>query len=50
MLTHIVVTVFNVRGNKYRLLTLINCQQQIAVLLELLTHAEYNKQQWKARY
>jgi mRNA interferase HigB len=45
-----VVTVFNIRGNKYRLLTTINYQAQIVRARDLLTHAEYSKELWKARY
>jgi mRNA interferase HigB len=48
--TRIVVTVFNVKGNEYRLLTNINFARQVVVVLELLTHAEYDKDRWKGRY
>lgn len=48
--SQIVITVFNVKGNEYRLLTNINYRHQIVVLLELLTHAEYSKDRWKGRY
>jgi mRNA interferase HigB len=46
----LIVTVFNVRGNSYRLLTNVNYDQQVVQVLELLTHAEYDKEQWKERY
>jgi mRNA interferase HigB len=46
----VVVTVFNVRGNEYRLLTNVNYSAQVVQVLELLTHAEYDKDRWKARY
>lgn len=46
----IVVTVFNVGGNEYRLLTKIAYEQQLVQVLELLTHAEYTKEKWKKRY
>jgi mRNA interferase HigB len=46
----IVVTVFNVKGNEYRLLTHVNYDQQAVLVLELLTHAEYDKDLWKIRY
>ena len=46
----VVVTVFNVRGNVYRLLTNINYVGQVVLVLELLTHAEYDKEKWKGRY
>jgi mRNA interferase HigB len=48
--SEIVVTVFNVRGNEYRLLTNVNYRGQFVVALELLTHAEYDKNKWKGRY
>jgi mRNA interferase HigB len=48
--SRIVVTVFNVRGNEYRLRTNINYRQQIVVVLDLLTHAQYTKDHWKGRY
>ncbi len=41
------VTVFNVRGNKYRLLTAITCPAQVVNVLQFLTHAEYDKEKWK---
>jgi mRNA interferase HigB len=46
----LVVTVFNVRGNEYRVLTHIDYANQIVLALDLLTHAEYDKEQWKGRY
>jgi mRNA interferase HigB len=46
----VVITVFNVRGNEYRLLTRINYESQTVVVLELLSHAEYDKTQWKGRH
>lgn len=45
----VVVTVFNVKGNEYRLLTIVNYPGQSVSVLELLTHAEYDKQRWKER-
>jgi mRNA interferase HigB len=48
--SQVVVTVFNVRGNEYRLLTSVNYQRQVVLALELLTHAEYDKEKWKGRY
>ena len=44
----IVVTVFNVRGNEYRLLTSISYQRQDVYVL-VLTHAEYDNDKWKGR-
>lgn len=48
--SRIVITVFNVKGNEYRLLTNINFGIQTVLVLELLTHAAYDKDQWKGRY
>jgi mRNA interferase HigB len=45
-----VVIVFNVKGNQYRLLTLMDYPRQEIAFLELLTHAEYSKDRWKQRY
>ena len=41
------VTVFNVRGNKYRLITAIHCNKQRVYVMRFLTHAEYDKDKWK---
>jgi mRNA interferase HigB len=43
----IVVTVFNVSGNNYRLLTAISYQLQLVTVIDLLTHAQYDKDKWK---
>ena len=44
-----VVTVFNVRGNTYRLLTSILYDRQIVLVISAMIHAEYDKQKWKDR-
>jgi mRNA interferase HigB len=44
-----IVTVFNAKGNTYRLLTLISYQRQIVQILDVLTHAQYDKGKWKGR-
>lgn len=41
------VTVFNVAGNKYRLIAAIHYNAQRLYVLRLLTHAEYSKDAWK---
>jgi mRNA interferase HigB len=41
------ITVFNIGGNRYRLLTAINYPLRIVNVLALLTHAEYDKDKWK---
>jgi mRNA interferase HigB len=40
-------TVFNIRGNNYRLITLIDYHKQRILILSVLTHAEYDKEKWK---
>lgn len=40
-------TVFNVKGNKYRLITLIDYAEQVVVTRDVLTHATYSKGKWK---
>jgi mRNA interferase HigB len=39
--------VFNVGGNKYRLVTTVNYQQQTVIVEFALTHEEYDKGKWK---
>ncbi len=41
------VTVFNIRGNKYRLIAAIHYNRQRVYVLRLLTHAEYSRDLWK---
>ncbi|MBL1209717.1 type II toxin-antitoxin system HigB family toxin [Geminocystis sp. GBBB08] len=40
-------TVFNLKGNKYRLIVGIDYQKQIIYYKYLLTHSEYDKDKWK---
>jgi mRNA interferase HigB len=40
-------TIFNIAGNKYRMITRINYQRQIVYVLHILTHGEYDKGAWK---
>ena len=42
-----VVTVFNIKGNKYRLIVSIKYQWRMIYVLRFLTHAEYSKEKWK---
>ncbi|MCE5277893.1 MAG: type II toxin-antitoxin system HigB family toxin [Planctomycetaceae bacterium] len=37
----------NIAGNKYRLITAIHYNRQLAFTLMVLTHAEYAKGKWK---
>jgi mRNA interferase HigB len=36
-------TIFNIKGNRYRLYSLINYETQTLIVREILTHAEYSK-------
>lgn len=45
-----VITVFNVKGNNYRLLAWIDYAASVIEALEVITHAEYDKHLWKGRY
>ena len=40
-------TVFNIKGNAYRLITEINYQTGRIFLRHVLTHAEYSKRGWR---
>jgi mRNA interferase HigB len=40
-------TVFNIKGNKYRLIASINYEKQVIYIKYVLTHAEYDKDDWK---
>lgn len=41
------LTVFNIAGNKYRLVARIEFQQQRIYIRQVMTHAEYDKEKWK---
>ena len=40
-------TVFNVAGNKYRLVTVVKYRWQLIYIRQILTHFEYGKEKWK---
>jgi mRNA interferase HigB len=40
-------TVFNIKGNDYRLIAEINFQTGRVFLRHVLTHAEYDRERWK---
>nr|MDZ8062694.1 type II toxin-antitoxin system HigB family toxin [Nostoc sp. EkiNYC01] len=40
-------TVFNIGGNNYRLITYIDYQAQMIFIRAVLTHADYDKENWK---
>ena len=44
-----VVTVFNIAGNDFRLMTAIHYDRGRVFILDFLTHAEYNRSNWKDR-
>jgi mRNA interferase HigB len=41
-------TVFNIGGNKFRLITRIMYDSHRVYVLKVMTHAEYSKDKWKA--
>ncbi len=45
----IVATVFNIKGNTYRLISVVSYENQTVIVREFLTHAEYSKDAWKGR-
>jgi mRNA interferase HigB len=40
-------TVFNIAGNKYRLIARVNYISQTVFVLHVLTHSDYDKGAWK---
>jgi mRNA interferase HigB len=42
-----VFTVFNIGGNSFRLIAGINYESQTIFVKHVLTHAEYDKEEWK---
>ncbi len=40
-------TVFNIGGNKYRLITFVDYTYQKVFIRHILTHADYDKKDWK---
>ena len=42
-----ITTVFNIRGNNYRLITAIHYNTKRIYLLRFLTHGEYDDNSWK---
>jgi mRNA interferase HigB len=40
-------TVFNIGGNRYRLIALVDFTYQKVFVRHVLTHAEYDKEAWK---
>ncbi len=42
-----IVTIFNIRGNHYRLVTAIHYNTQRVFILRFMTHAQYSRNRWK---
>jgi mRNA interferase HigB len=42
-----IFTVFNIAGNKYRLITVIKYRWQIVYIRQILTHAAYDEKKWR---
>ena len=40
-------TVFNIKGNRYRLIALVDYAEEVVVVRALLTHSAYDKGAWK---
>jgi mRNA interferase HigB len=40
-------TIFDIKGNSYRLITIINYDSQLLSIERRMTHSEYNKGNWK---
>jgi mRNA interferase HigB len=43
-------TVINIKGNKYRLILSVDYEKQVVYFKYFLTHAEYDRDQWKNDY
>jgi len=39
--------VFNIAGNKYRLIAYLHFERQLCYIKQVLTHVEYDKEGWK---
>ena len=42
------LVVFNIGGNKYRLVAYVQFERQIVYVKAVMTHAEYDKGDWKS--
>jgi mRNA interferase HigB len=40
-------TIFDIRGNKYRIITLIDYVRQTVLIMYVLDHEEYDRNKWK---
>jgi len=39
-------TIFNIKGNKYRLIAIVNYSSQTIIVKDLITHADYSEREW----
>jgi mRNA interferase HigB len=39
--------IFNIGGNNFRLIAMIDYQEQVVDVIDVLTHVEYDKDRWK---
>ena len=44
------VTIFNIKGNAFRLIAAIHYNTGIVFIRDFMTHAEYSKSKWKERH
>jgi mRNA interferase HigB len=44
-----VVTIFNIGGNKYRLVAAVHYNTKRVYVLQIMTHEEYSRDAWKDR-
>ncbi len=44
-----VVTLFNIKGNHYRLVAAVNYSLGLVVVRHVMTHKEYSEDRWKER-
>ena len=42
-----IFTVFNIAGNKYRLVVVVKYRWQVIYIRHILTHEQYNRGKWK---
>jgi mRNA interferase HigB len=42
-------TIFNIKGNRYRLIATVNYASQTIIVRMRLSHAEYSKAEWNKR-
>lgn len=41
------VVIFDVGGNKYRIIAALHCDREICYVLRVLTHEQYDTNRWK---